>query len=88
MRETIEGLIAQADEWLDGEGVSEDGKRFDLYADCRYYLQNIQIPCSFESEELQDGDSAFLRGVSRRPTGSATTSTCRTRRWRSPRSAS
>jgi N-methylhydantoinase A len=62
LRETIEGLIAQADEWLDGEGVSEDDKRFDLYADCRYYLQNIQIPCNFESEELKDGDSAFLRG--------------------------
>jgi N-methylhydantoinase A len=62
LKETIEGLISQADEWLEGEGVSEDDKRFDLYADCRYYLQNIQIPCAFELEELQDGDSAFLRG--------------------------
>ncbi len=62
LKETIEGLITQADEWLDGEGVEEDKKRFDLYADCRYYLQNIQIPCSFGLEELDDGDSAFLRG--------------------------
>jgi N-methylhydantoinase A len=61
MKETFEGLIAQADEWLDGEGVEEDEKRFDLYADCRYYLQNIQIPCRFELDELKDGDSAFLR---------------------------
>ena len=61
MKETFEGLIAQADEWLDGEGVEEDEKRFDLYADCRYYLQNIQIPCRFELDELEDGDSAFLR---------------------------
>src|ERR671917_914609 len=61
MKETFEGLIAQADEWLDGEGVEEDEKRFDLYADCRYYLQNIQIPCRFELDELRDGDSAFLR---------------------------
>ena len=62
LKETVEGLIAQADEWLDGEGVEEDKKRFDLYADCRYYLQNIQIPCNFGLEELDDGDSAFLRG--------------------------
>jgi N-methylhydantoinase A len=62
LKETIEGLIAQADQWLEGEGVAEDDKRFDLYADCRYYLQNIQIPCAFELEELQEGDSAFLRG--------------------------
>ncbi|HEX2180791.1 MAG TPA: hydantoinase/oxoprolinase family protein [Rubrobacteraceae bacterium] len=61
LRETVEGLIAQADEWLEGEGVEEDKKRFDLYADCRYYLQNIQIPCRFELDELGDGDAAFLR---------------------------
>lgn len=62
LKETIETLIAQADEWLDGEGVDEDEKRFDLYADCRYYLQNIQIPCRFELEELEGESSAFLRG--------------------------
>src|ERR687884_186044 len=62
LKATIEGLIAQADEWLEGEGVAEDKKRFDLYADCRSYLQNIQIPCRFELEELEDGSSAFLRG--------------------------
>jgi N-methylhydantoinase A len=62
LKATIEGLIAQADEWLEGEEVSEEDKHFDLYADCRYYLQNIQIPCRFELEELEDGRSAFLRG--------------------------
>jgi N-methylhydantoinase A len=62
LKETVERLISQADEWLEGEGVAEEDKRFDLYADCRYYLQNIQIPCAFELGELQDGDSAFLRG--------------------------
>src|SRR5919199_5338828 len=62
LRERIESLIAQADEWLRGEGVEEEKRRFDLYADCRYYLQNIQIPCRFELEELEGGDSAFLRG--------------------------
>lgn len=61
LRRTIEGLIGQADEWLDGEGVAEAEKRFDLYADCRYYLQNIQIPCRFELDELKDGNAALLR---------------------------
>jgi N-methylhydantoinase A len=62
LKSTVEGLIAQADEWLDGEGVKEEDKRFDLYADCRYHLQNIQIPCRFELEELAGEDSTFLRG--------------------------
>ena len=62
LKTTVEGLIAQADEWLDGEGVREEDKRFDLYADCRYHLQNIQIPCRFELEELTGEDSTFLRG--------------------------
>jgi N-methylhydantoinase A len=62
LKSTVEGLIAQADEWLDGEGVGEKDKRFDLYADCRYHLQNIQIPCQFELEELTGEDSTFLRG--------------------------
>jgi N-methylhydantoinase A len=57
----VEGLISQADAWLDGEGVEEDQRRFDLYADCRYYLQNIQIPCRFELDELSGEDSTFLR---------------------------
>ena len=61
LRAKVEGLIAQANEWLEGEGVAEDDKRFDLYADCRYYLQNIQIPCRFELEELAGEDSTFLR---------------------------
>ncbi len=85
MRETFEGLIAQADEWLDGEGVEEDGKRFDLYADCRYYLQNIQIPCRFELDELAGWRQRVpARDGSRRPTARGTTSSCPTRRWRSP----
>jgi N-methylhydantoinase A len=62
LKTTVEGLIAGADEWLDGEGVGEEYKRFDLYADCRYHVKNIQIPCRFELEELTGEDSAFLRG--------------------------
>jgi N-methylhydantoinase A len=62
LKKTVEGLISRANEWLDGEGVGEDKKRFDLYADCRYYLQNIQIPCRFDLNELTGEESIFLRG--------------------------
>ena len=62
LRAAVEGLVSQAREWLDGEGVEEDQRRFDLFADCRYYLQNIQIPCRFELDELSGEDSTFLRG--------------------------
>ena len=59
---TVQRLIAQANEWLDSEGVPEDRKAFDLYADCRYYLQNIQIPCRFDLAEIVDGEACtFLR---------------------------
>ncbi len=62
LKERVEAMISQASDWLDGEGVEEEKRRFDLYADCRYYLQNIQIPCQFELDELTGEDSAFLRG--------------------------
>lgn len=61
LKSRVESLMSQADEWLDGEGVGEDEKQFDLYADCRYYLQNIQIPCRFELDDLMGENSTFLR---------------------------
>ncbi len=61
LKSRVENLMSQASEWLDGEGVEEDKRRFDLYADCRYYLQNIQIPCRFELDDLSGKDSTFLR---------------------------
>lgn len=61
MKERVEALVSEADEWLAGEGVEEDQRVFDLYADCRYYLQNIQIPCKFELDELTGDSCVFLR---------------------------
>jgi N-methylhydantoinase A len=61
LKSRVEALVSQASEWLDGEGVGEDKRRFDLYADCRYYLQNIQIPCRFELDDISGEDSTFLR---------------------------
>ncbi|MBA2693232.1 MAG: hypothetical protein H0U65_12200 [Rubrobacter sp.] len=61
MRERVESLIAEADAWLEGEGVAKEKRVFDLYADCRYYMQNIQIPCQFTIDEVSGEDCAFLR---------------------------
>ena len=61
LKDEVEELKAQAEAWLEGEGVEEDQRQFDFYADCRYYLQNIQIPCGFSLEEVTGDGSTFLR---------------------------
>jgi N-methylhydantoinase A len=61
LRERVEELKAEAEAWLEGEGVEEDQRQFDFYADCRYYLQNIQIPCQFTLDEVTGEDCTFLR---------------------------
>jgi N-methylhydantoinase A len=61
LKSEVEALIVEADKWLATEGVETEARRFDLYADCRYYLQNIQIPCSFTLEVLKGDDCTFLR---------------------------
>lgn len=61
LKERLESLRSQAKEWLAGEGVDEAEQGYELYVDCRYYLQNIQIPCEVTLEELDGADCTFLR---------------------------
>ncbi|CAN5124917.1 hydantoinase/oxoprolinase family protein [soil metagenome] len=61
LKERLESLRAQAEEWLVGEGVDGSERGYELYVDCRYYLQNIQIPCQVTLEELDGSDCTFLR---------------------------
>jgi N-methylhydantoinase A len=64
LKERLESLRAQAEEWLAGEGVDGSERGYEMYVDCRYYLQNIQIPCQVTLEELNDPektDCTFLR---------------------------
>ena len=35
--------------------------RFTFYADCRYFMQDIQMPCALEPDEASDGYAAVLR---------------------------
>ena len=61
MRETVDELVDEAREWLVGEDVAESDHAFEVFADCRYYRQDIQIPCRLEVDGLGDGYADRLR---------------------------
>ncbi len=61
LQEQLEGLRAEASEWLDREEIAEDIRAYEFFADCRYHMQDIQIPCSIELSELGNGYAASLR---------------------------
>jgi N-methylhydantoinase A len=61
LREALTELQAEAAEWLTREGVAADEHEFSFYADCRYYMQDIQLPCRLELKEADDGYVARLR---------------------------
>lgn len=54
-------LQKKAGNWLSNEGVSLDEQQFEFYVDCRYYLQDIQIPCKVEMETLSEKNIKALR---------------------------
>jgi N-methylhydantoinase A len=58
----VDELIGEAGAWLDSEGVDTADRAFDVYADCRYYRQDIQIPVALERSALLNGYAARLRG--------------------------
>jgi len=61
LQEQLEGLRAEASEWLEREAISQDIRAFEFFADCRYHMQDIQIPCSLEVTELAGGYASRLR---------------------------
>jgi N-methylhydantoinase A len=58
----VDELVGEADDWLGGEGVDEADRVFDVFADCRYYRQDIQIPVALDRAALTNGYAARLRG--------------------------
>jgi N-methylhydantoinase A len=58
----VDELIGEAGAWLDAEGVDAGDRVFDVFADCRYYRQDIQIPVALERTALLNGYAARLRG--------------------------
>jgi N-methylhydantoinase A len=61
LHDQLEGLSAEASEWLEREGIAEDIRAFEFFADCRYHMQDIQIPCLLELSQVQNGYAARLR---------------------------
>jgi N-methylhydantoinase A len=61
LRDQLETLRAEASEWLDREGISEDIRAFEFFVDCRYHMQDIQIPCVLELSEVDESYGVRLR---------------------------
>jgi N-methylhydantoinase A len=49
----FESLQADATDWLESEGVSAEDHRFEYYADCRYFRQDIQMSIPVDVGELR-----------------------------------
>ena len=49
----FESLQADAADWLDSEGVAAEDHRFEYYADCRYFRQDIQMSIPVDVDELR-----------------------------------
>jgi N-methylhydantoinase A len=86
LHEQLEGLASEADEWLEREGIAKDIRAYEFFADCRYHMQDIQIPCLLELSEVQNGYAGRLREQFEASIAAVTGSTW-TCRSRSPRSA-
>jgi N-methylhydantoinase A len=54
-------LRTEANTWLDREDIGAEAREYDFFADCRYHMQDIQIPCRVGLEELSNGYAARLR---------------------------
>jgi N-methylhydantoinase A len=63
LRGAVDALVTEARDWLAGEDVDPGDHEFELYADCRYYRQDIQIPCALAADSLDDGYAAALRAA-------------------------
>ncbi len=61
LHEVFESLRTEANEWLEREDISQSARAFDFFADCRYHMQDIQIPCRLGFEDLSNGYAGRLR---------------------------
>jgi N-methylhydantoinase A len=61
VRAAVDEIVEEATAWLHDEDVDPDDHAFEVYADCRYYRQDIQIPCALAIDGLTNGYAAVLR---------------------------
>ena len=58
----LDELRQEAHNWLEREGVPDSQRAFEFFADCRYYMQDIQIPCALDPSAVNNGFAATIRG--------------------------
>jgi N-methylhydantoinase A len=63
LRGAVDEIVAEARGWLSGEEVPEDEQAFEVFADCRYFRQDIQVPCALEHGAIGDDYAAGLRAA-------------------------
>lgn len=61
LRTNLEELQQEATEWLAREEVADDDRAFEFYADCRYYMQDIQIPCTARLADVSQDYAQRIR---------------------------
>jgi N-methylhydantoinase A len=61
LREAVGGRLDEARQWLDAEDVESGDQAFEVFADCRYYRQDIQIPCPLELDAIGESWAADVR---------------------------
>lgn len=61
VRGAVDELIEEARGWLADEDVQKADHAFELFADCRYYRQDIQIPCALAADGLGNGNDYAAR---------------------------
>lgn len=57
----VQELTEEARVWLTEEDVDSSAHAFEVFADCRYYRQDIQIPCALAAEGLGNGNDYAAR---------------------------
>ncbi|MFC7154232.1 hydantoinase/oxoprolinase family protein [Halomarina halobia] len=55
LRDALDTLETEAADWLRSEGVEEADHRFDYFADCRYFRQDIQMSIPVDTDDLVNG---------------------------------
>jgi N-methylhydantoinase A len=63
LRAAVQEIVGEARSWLSGEEIPEAEQAFEVFADCRYFRQDIQMPCPLDPEALGEDYATGLRAT-------------------------
>jgi N-methylhydantoinase A len=63
LRGAVGELVHEARDWLATEGIDPADQQFEVFADCRYFRQDIQVPCLLDHEGIGDDYASSLRAT-------------------------